>query len=751
MAVFFIRESVKTKMKVRVLEIINCPGLFVKLSKSLAPGRVAGRSISFFMILLFLSTPCLASEPKTTNIHNIGRVEVLAKGDKEGVFLLPSETIIELEKFEIPGAAQNITDIVRKLPVFDFRGATDLVPDDDTIYMRGFSSKRFSTAIDGSTLRKTGGRKSSHIVDYALLPPWLFESIEVKPGPHFAAYPGKSIGGVLNLISKTPEPYDELKPDLNFGFSYGSYNTHNDNLNLSGGAGNFIYDFGYQKYHTDGYLRHTKADIDTFFTRIGYLLPSDGYITLNASFTTADRETTTFNDPANADSDYDNDYPVVEKTTFYHWQKPSWDKEASSYRLHIKQPSPMGIWTATAHYSDENRDYSYLDHDNSLGISDASWDTQWHQKGGKIQDEVSIGDSHVLTIGTELEQCYDGYGRTARWSSPQEDKKRINIISGYIEDKWVITPGLNLTAGLRYEDVNIQVGNLSSSGQIYITGKDKWIEKNWNEFIPKSFLSWEMGDLAEGLRDTSLSLGVSRIWRAPDYHGDYNPQGRPTGAWLDPEQGFGCDLVFARRIAGDINMKLNYAYYEIKDFIATNRQFAEYTPPRGPYDFQGLEYMDYKINLEKVVQQTIELQAEGHIRDDLSFYLGYVFIDFDNKKGEPAGETECDQRAKHRVNTGLAYNLFEKTKLLFDYRYQDKQITEKSIGTPDDPDFEEVKTDASNVFDFAVKQTLFKTWGPAKNGSLKLYSKNIFDEDYTNIDGYPATERTYGMVVSFGF
>jgi hypothetical protein len=65
------------------------------------------------------------------------------------------------------------------------------------------------------------------------------------------------------------------------------------------------------------------------------------------------------------------------------------------------------------------------------------------------------------------------------------------------------------------------------------------VERQWDEWLPKSFLTFELDDLAAVLRDTSLSFGVSRIWRAPDYHGDYNPQGRsaehgwiPNMAWV---------------------------------------------------------------------------------------------------------------------------------------------------------------------------------------------------------------------------
>jgi hypothetical protein len=90
--------------------------------------------------------------------------------------------------------------------------------------------------------------------------------------------------------------------------------------------------------------------------------------------------------------------------------------------------------------------------------------------------------------------------------------------------------------------VAIRVSNWN--GKAYcISGKGRWIDRDWDQFMPKSFFTWKMDEIAPIMRDTSLSLGVSKIWRAPDYHGDYNPQGRPAGAWLDPEHGIGYDLI----------------------------------------------------------------------------------------------------------------------------------------------------------------------------------------------------------------
>jgi len=719
------------------------------------PGKVVLGAV--FLSAVFLLTPAAAAEKEKA--HDLGQVEITAKGEKQQILVDPEKSVIDVDTYRSATIPRNASDLVKELVIMDYRGATDLVPDDDTLFMRGFSSKRFVTAIDGSTLRKTGGRRSSHIVDYALIPPFLIESVEILPGPHSALYPAKSIGGVVNFKTYEPRRYDRLKPDISLSASYGSYATQNHNLSLQGSVGDFTYDLGYQKYATDGYLRNHEADIDTVFGRFGYMLPNNGFITLTASYADADREIPVNNDPNDPESNYDSDYPVVsDASRFYEWQSPTWDKVAPYYRLNINIPSPYGTWKANAYYGEENRDYSmweWLDrNDPSAGIRDGSWETEWRQQGGKVSNEFQLAKGHVTTIGFELEQLYDGYGDIPGWNGStvaHDDKKRIETISGFAQHQWEILPRLTLKAGLRYEDDTIWVSNhSSSSGTIYITGRGRWIERSWSEWMPKSFLTYELDDLAESLRDTSVSVGISKIWHAPDYHGIYNPQGRPTGAWLEPEHGVGYDLVFNRRIAGNIHMKLNYAYYEIRDYIAYNRSYAKYWPRGGNVVEPGMEYKDYMINLDEVIRQGIEVQFNGNITDELGFLLGYAWQDFENQGDEPAGETELDNRPENRVTAKLTYQLFDPTCLILDYEYQDEQVIKKSEEiAPDIYEFDEIAIDSFHVFNFAVEQTLFEQWRGIHEGKLKIYVNNLFDEEYKNTSGYPATDRTVGAGISF--
>ncbi|MCK4618315.1 MAG: TonB-dependent receptor [Desulfobacterales bacterium] len=711
------------------------------------------RMITALLAIVILAIPRLGlaeeadkekAEKKEEKVLKVGEIQVTAPREKEGIVVAPSATTINVEEYKMPGIPQNITDILKDRVIIDFRGQSDLVPGNDNIYMRGFHTKRFVTAIDGLTIEKGGGY-GNWDVDYATLPLGQIESIEIMPGPHSVLYPGKAIGGVINLITKTPEKYPTLKPDFKVATSYRSYNTQTHNVNVDGGVGSFIYGFGFQNYHTDGYLRHNETDIDTFSGRLGYILPSDGYISLSASYTDQDREQVVKNDPSK--SDYDSSYPETLTVRSELWQKPTQDKEAYCYRLNWKQPTPIGLWSIGAYYDEQSYQRAYWQYkdkkDKTKGIEYAtSWVTEWDQWGGRIQDEIRFSENHISTVGFDIVEL----------TSYQDKSKMVDRKAGYIQHKWTSIPRLKLTAGLRYEDINIWGNNWSSTKGYMIKTVGKRYKRHWNQLVPKSFLTYGLDDLSEVLRDTSLSVGVSKIWHAPQSVRDFQQYGYPSGYYLEPEHGIAYDFVLMRRLWKDINLKANYAFYEIKDYIAHNRTYAKHIPSGSNPVPPGLEYSDAKINLEKVHRHGVEVELNGHILDNLSFYASYAYQKLVSKGSEPAGKTELADRPKHRVNAGLRYNLFENTLLMLDYKYQSKQVSYTSEEVAEDEwVFYRVPMDAYDLFDFAVEQRLFDEWSFVKDGVLKFYVNNLLDEEYENTRGYPMTDRTYGVALSFGF
>ncbi len=190
---------------------------------------------------------------------------------------------------------------------------------------------------------------------------------------------------------------------------------------------------------------------------------------------------------------------------------------------------------------------------------------------------------------------------------------------------------------------------------------------------------------------------------------------------------------------------MGFFHYEIKDFVV-GRNWRKYggTPPI---------YGNSKMNLEEVHKEGLEVELNGNIFDDLSFYVSYAYHDWESKGPEPQGK-ELGDRARNRVTAGVRYNLFEDTLFILDYKFQDKQISHVNKEEPPNSgnwvcyDYAMAE---HNVFDFGIEQILFKDQGLIKDAVLKLYVNNLFDEEYEDDEGFPMTDRTYGAALSFRF
>ncbi|HAR32920.1 MAG TPA: outer membrane receptor protein, partial [Desulfobacter sp.] len=353
-------------------------------------------------LMLFLSciSPLQADENKTdknTANPKVQEIEEMVVEDEarvQGYKTTPSQTTIELEEITFIGEPIYVLDAIKTNAMVDFRGTSDLDPGVDSIYLNGFDTTRFVTALDDVTLQKTGGRKSSNVVDWAQLPAFLLESVEILPGPHSALYDAKSIGGVLNMKTKTPKEYRTRVPQLTYTTGYRSYDTFSNTAVIQGGVEKFIYDIAYQNYMTDGYLLNSETETNIGFGRLGFILPGDGYITFSASLSDIDRNSPV-NNPGTAideTTDVDASYPEVTDSVWDSWQNPTWDSTAETYRLNYAQILGLNRIFVGAYYGEETRDRAYLDwvdaKHKSKGIVPTSMETDWWQQGGKIKDEI---------------------------------------------------------------------------------------------------------------------------------------------------------------------------------------------------------------------------------------------------------------------------------------------------------------------------------------------------------------------------
>ncbi len=700
------------------------------------------------------------SQNETIETHTLKDVTVTATKNEEVPSLDPEKSTINLETYQKATAVHNVVDILRDSALVDYRGRSDIdvrsERGESPILLRGFDVRRYVNAVDGVTFDQP--LSFGQVVDYSLVPLDQLESVEIIPGAHSARYSGKAMGGVINFKTKLPEIKTSNKPDVKITSSIGEYGTYDNRMVLEGGYNGFNYAATYRNYTTDGYLRHGAADTEDFGLVLGYKFSSGAYLKYMGNLVQKERESYALNDPS---GDYDSSYPVVTSSTAGDISADSrYYLENWAHRLSYFQPTSIGDISLgvsyiekTDHYSTQITNGVLVENPNSKGRTLAY----------NIQDEIKSFKNHTLVVGFDALDYYVTF-------EPREDddNKVRSHKSGFIEDTWQVTDNFSVRAGLRYEAVDLSINNYSTimgwgsvqGYQVTLDPAQKYIEKSFDSWMPKLFATYKLDNHAACLRDTSVSLGVSRFWNVAPFclvcPGRY--------AVVDPEHGVNYDLIINRRLWKNINLKTDFSYYQIKDYVADNWDFGTYSMyqmKNGKKVFTGaglpagLEGSDMYINLDEVNRYGAEVEISGNLLDCLSFYVGYMFQEYDYDGDEPAGK-ELGDVAKHRVNAGLRYHPFKKTTISLDYKYQDEQIAHEVSESPAGSG-NYVSTDnymsAYNVFDLGITQLLYNSnnkYG-IKDLTISAYISNLFNEKYENSRGYPMTDQSFTFELSFRF
>jgi outer membrane receptor protein involved in Fe transport len=686
-------------------------------------------------------------------------VMVTAPANRDVPISDPEKTVIDFENYEKAAPVHNVVDILKDSALVDFRGKSDIdvrsERNESPILLRGFGVRRFINAIDGVTFDQP--LHFGQIVDYSLVPLGQIESVELIPGAHSAKYSGKAIGGVINFKTKALERKGkDVKPDVKIQSSIGEYGTYDNRAVVESGYEGFNVAASYHRYSTDGFLRHGAAEMDCYGWMLGYAFNSGAYFKYMGNYVEKDRESYSKNDPS---GDYDPDYPEVTASTAGDIEDDSkYHLENMAHRFSYIQPTPIGEFSFGFSYIEKDKHYSTELDDGQLVVNPNS---SGKNIAFNIQDEIKLFDAHTLVVG------FDYLDYFASFEPREDDDNRVRSHrSGFVEDTWQITDRLSVRLGLRYEDVNLSINNYSTikawgsieGYQVTLDPPQKYIKKSFDDWMPKFFTTYELDDHAAWLRDTSVSVGASKFWNVAPFclfcPGRY--------AQVDPEHGMSYDFIVNRRLWKNINLKVDFSYYDIKDYVADNWDYGEYSMyqmKNGKKVFTGaglpagLEGSDMYINLDKVTRQGVEVELNGSLIDPLSFYISYAYQDYDYDGSEPAGR-ELGDVAKHRVNAGLRYHPFERTSVMIDYKYQDEQIAHEMVESPSGSgNYISVdnRMSAYNVFDFGVKQLLYKGENLIKDLTLGLYVDNLFNEEYENSRGYPMTDQTFTAELSFRF
>lgn len=227
----------------------------------------------FLLFLVFLSTGPVFAQGDECEIHELEEVVVTATHKMKMLDTPASISIITAKELEEMGA-KSIAEALRKIP-----GVIDKSAKDDAIAIRGTQSSMAGgpvILIDGVP-QKIGDYRYDQ---FSFIPVSQIERIEILRSAGIAYGPG-SARGVINVITKKGKRDKPLKFDA--AGSYGSWNTHNEHVNLYGGINQWDYFLNLANYSTEGYEEEDQ-DRRSALLKLGYNLSDQTRIGIRGNF-----------------------------------------------------------------------------------------------------------------------------------------------------------------------------------------------------------------------------------------------------------------------------------------------------------------------------------------------------------------------------------------------------------------------------------------------------------------------------------
>jgi iron complex outermembrane receptor protein len=544
------------------------------------------RGITLLFVVVLISTATVVAavaEEKETKKEaatvTLDEIVVTATKTEKKVEDAPgSVTVIDQEDLKRQNI-QTVDDALNSLSGMFVKRAKGLMSSTASVNLRGFSGDKYtSILLDGQPLNDayTGG------IDWGSLPVGNIERIEVIRGAASALYGGNAMGGVINIITKTPK-----KLELETSGGYGTHDTWRYRLS----AGDRFLDrlslrIGYEQESTDGYV--TTPALSSIGTGAGnvsggypmndkYGDPTrwvvgdkgengaerrslDGKLSLDFSdtgnlFFTAfsGRHEYDYGPPHTCMGTFGDDstYAVAGPGRGARFRPNDFigytgigKNETDTYTLALKEmfgPVQINAQAGTVQVDDRytlETGSGSDDYYNSPGSLKITENESWF---AELRGDVPVGESHILTLGTSYRtdesdtddydipfyRSYSGKGPSTFYSGG--DSKTWAV---FAQDEWRVIDPLTLYLGLRYDSWKV------SDGASGVPGAEiRYASNTEAEFSPKVAAVWK------AFADTTLKASVGHAFRPPTLYELYrtwqswgttyqsNPNLKPETVW----------------------------------------------------------------------------------------------------------------------------------------------------------------------------------------------------------------------------
>lgn len=525
----------------------------------------------------------------------------------------------------------------------DFQGRSN-------VSIRGSESRHVLIMVDGKRLGGEAAYNSANAWDVDRIRMEDVERVEIIRGPAGALYGSDAMGGVINVITKTP---DKTTADINYEYGWyedGKGAGYKGNLYLQGAEGNYSYKINAGLNKNRPYMDPKgSGDSMNFYGKQQPISLSVGYKFDNGNKLSVDFSKIKEN---NQKSTTTQTVMVPGKVWQDKIQTIYNDNKRTDYAITYQGSDDKQDWMFRAYKSVFDKHYM---NQNNTRMTMGGRPGAWKLQDPKIdtvkrtlsviegKDTFNLSDKNKLTAGFEYRKDQSEGTRLKKPNTSLADgnahdaydKAAINYLAAYVQDefrpddKWLIIPSVRFDHSDQFS--NKLTSNLAAT---YNAADDVRIKAVVGQgyktpTVNDLYIFWEMYAANPG--------GKGQFY-----------VGNPD---LKPEKSLSYELSVEKDWGDRSTVHLGVFRNEVKDLISTywTGKLTDDDPDLYP-GVKGDMIMAYE-NIPEATLQGVELYGSHRLGKNIYLNAGYTFLDAKDK----TNGTRLKDRAKHQVTFGVSY------------------------------------------------------------------------------------------------
>ena len=525
----------------------------------------------------------------------------------------------------------------------DFQGRSN-------VSIRGSESRHVLIMVDGKRLGGEAAYNSANAWDVDRIRMEDVERVEIIRGPAGALYGSDAMGGVINVITKTP---DKTTADINYEYGWyedGKGAGQKGNLYLQGAEGNYSYKINAGLNKNRPYMDPKgSGDSMNFYGKqqpvslsVGYKFDNGNKLSVDFSKIKEDNQKSSTSRTVMMPGKVWQD----KVQTIYN------DNKRTDYAITYKGSDDKQDWMFRAYKSVFDKHYM---NQNNTRMTMMGKPGAWKLQDPKIdtvkrtlsviegKDTFNLSDKNKLTAGFEYRKDQSEGTRLKKPNTSLADgnahdaydKAAINYLAAYVQDefrpddKWLIIPSVRFDHSDQFS--NKLTSNLAAT---YNAADDVRIKAVVGQgyktpTVNDLYIFWEMYAANPG--------GKGQFY-----------VGNPD---LKPEKSLSYELSVEKDWGDRSTVHLGVFRNEVKDLISTywTGKLTDDDPDLYP-GVKGDMVMAYE-NIPEATLQGVELYGSHRLGKNIYLNAGYTFLDAKDK----TNGTRLKDRAKHQVTFGVSY------------------------------------------------------------------------------------------------